>query len=253
VARDEQRREYALTAAQTWNVPAGTRLSTTLLLGRFEDRDLRSNQYGAGVIGGGDIARDVSIDANVQWTRSTGEAQPTVLVGNLGLTWRFARDLQLITQLYRSQTRSDLPLQITSPIDDIVRPPEERINDRGVMVILRYETRAGSMAPPLGGSLGGASGRITGFIFLDANEDGRFTAGEAGAANVTVVLDGRYSVRTDGQGRFEFPSVASGRHFVTVVSDNMPLPWVLFNEGRTEFDVPVRGTVNVDVGAQRMR
>ena len=109
------------------------------------------------------------------------------------------------------------------------------------------------MASPLGGSIGGGAGRVSGVVFLDSNDDGRFAAGELGAANMTVILDGRYSVRTDGQGRFEFPAVAAGRHSIVVVPDNLPLPWMLINEGRTEIDVPVRSTVNVDVGARRMR
>jgi hypothetical protein len=31
------------------------------------------------------------------------------------------------------------------------------------------------------------------------------------------------------------------------------LPWTLINEGRTEVDVPVRGSVNIDISAQRLR
>jgi hypothetical protein len=252
-ARNEPKREYTVTAAQTWNVPAGTRLSTSFLVGRYDDGELSSDQYGVSLFGGGDIARELSLDANVQWLQSTGDAQPTTLIGNLGLTWRFAADFALIATLYRSQTRTDSPLLIQSPIDVIARPPDERINDRGALLILRYETRAGSMAPPLGGMVGGGAGRIAGIVYLDANEDGRFAAGEQGAANVTVILDGRYSARTDGQGRFEFPTVAAGRHTLTVMPDNVPLPWTLINEGRTEVDVPVRGSVNIDISAQRLR
>jgi len=109
------------------------------------------------------------------------------------------------------------------------------------------------MAAPLGGMVGGGAGRIAGIVYLDSNEDGRFAAGEQGAANVTVILDGRYSARTDGQGRYEFPAVAAGRHTLTVMPDNVPLPWALVNEGRTEIDVPVRGSVNIDISLQRLR
>jgi hypothetical protein len=38
-----------------------------------------------------------------------------------------------------------------------------------------------------------------------------------------------------------------------VVPDNLPLPWILANEGRVEFEVPVRETVIVDIAAQRPR
>ncbi|MGH6623227.1 MAG: hypothetical protein ACREBN_04610, partial [Burkholderiaceae bacterium] len=252
-ARNEPKREFTVTASQTWNVPAGTRLSTSFLVGRYDDRELSSNQYGVSLFGGGDIARELSLDANVQWLQSTGDAQPTTLIGNLGFTWRFAADFALIATLYRNQTRSDSPLLIQSPIDVLARPPEERINDRGALLILRYETRAGSMAPPLGGMVGGGAGRIAGVVYLDANEDGRYAAGEQGAANVTVILNGRFSARTDNQGRFEFPAVAAGRHTLTVMPDNVPLPWTLINEGRTEVEVPVRGSVNIDISAQRLR
>ena len=78
-------------------------------------------------------------------------------------------------------------------------------------------------------------------------------AGETGAPNVQVVLDGRYSVQTDAAGRFDFPVVAAGRHVITVISDNLPLPWALANEGRTEVDVGTRDRTNVSIGAQRPR
>lgn len=252
VARNDPQRDYTITLTQTWNTPVGTRLSTSLLGGRYDDGTASSNQYGLGIVGGGDITHELSVDANVQWIRSGGDAQPTILLGNLGFTWRFMPELSLIGTLYQSQTRTDYPLQILSPIDQATLFPDQRINDRGAILILRYETRAGTMAMPLGGSAGGAAGRVAGFVYLDGNEDGRYNAGEQGAANVTVILNGRWSVRTDAQGRFEFPAVVSGHHTITVMPDNLPLPWQLVNDGRTEFDVEVRGTTNVDIAAQRM-
>jgi hypothetical protein len=90
-------------------------------------------------------------------------------------------------------------------------------------------------------------------VFLDANSNGRIDAGEAGAPNVTVVLDGRYSVQTDATGRFDFPVVATGHHVITVVSDNLPLPWALINEGRTEFEVSTRDRTQISIAAQRPR
>jgi len=251
-ARNDPKSDWTLTANQTWSVPAGTRLSTSVLAGRFDDGFSSSSQFGLALFGGGDLANNLSLDANVQWLHSTGDAQPTTLIGNLGVTWRFTQSLSLLATLYRSQTQTR-QLEIISPITALNTTLTDRVNDRGAYVTLRYEVRAGSMASPLGGSIGGGAGRVSGVVFLDSNDDGRFAAGELGAANMTVILDGRYSVRTDGQGRFEFPAVAAGRHSIVVVPDNLPLPWMLINEGRTEIDVPVRSTVNVDVGARRMR
>ena len=100
---------------------------------------------------------------------------------------------------------------------------------------------------------GGASGEIAGVVYLDANNNGRCDAGEAGAPNVTVVLDGRFSVQTDASGRFAFPVVATGRHIITVIPDNLPLPWTLVNEGRAEVAVTTRDRTDIDIAAQRPR
>jgi hypothetical protein len=117
----------------------------------------------------------------------------------------------------------------------------------------RYQQASGSHFAPLGGAPGAGSGGISGIVYLDANSNGRIDAGEAGAPNVTVVLDGRFSVQTDANGRFSFPVVATGHHVITVVSDNVPLPWILVNDGRTEVEVTTRSHTETSIGAQRPR
>jgi hypothetical protein len=101
--------------------------------------------------------------------------------------------------------------------------------------------------------VGSGSGRLSGVVYLDANENGRLDAGEAGAPNVTVVLDGRFSTRTNASGRFEFPAVVAGHHVLTVEQDNLPLPWALVNSGRKEVDVRTRDSSQVDIGAVRLK
>jgi hypothetical protein len=90
-------------------------------------------------------------------------------------------------------------------------------------------------------------------VYLDANYNGHYDAGEAGAPNVTVVLDGRFSVQTDASGRFDFPAVATGHHVISVVPDNLPLPWVLVGDGRAEVVITTRDRTDVNIAAQRMR
>jgi hypothetical protein len=251
------RNEFAVSANQTWNVPAGTRLSTTIAGGRYSSDQLSSSQFGLGLAGGGDIAPNVGIDLNLQWLQTTGEVQPTSLTGNLSLSWRFLPELALIATGYRNQTRTRgtfspfLGVTVPSPID--LQTQLTQVNERGLYLTLRYERRAGSLIAPLGGLAGGGAGTIVGHVFLDGNEDGRFTSLEAAVPNVTVILDGRFSVRTDSNGRFEFPSVAAGRHVITALPDNIPLAWHLMDDGRREVEVPVRGTVNLEVSAQRIR
>ena len=122
-----------------------------------------------------------------------------------------------------------------------------------MFLTFRYRRAAGSHFAPLGGGPGAGSGQITGVVFLDANYNGRSDAGEGGAPNVTVVLDGRFSVQTDASGRFVFPVVATGHHVITVIADNLPLPWTLVNEGRAQFEVTTRDRTEIAIAAQRPR
>ena len=91
-------------------------------------------------------------------------------------------------------------------------------------------------------------------MFLDENGNGVREAAEGAASNVTVVLDGRYSVRTDSLGNFEFARVAVGAHQLQVISDNLPLPWFFDEEGSQRVvQVVVRERTRVDIGALRGR
>ena len=40
---------------------------------------------------------------------------------------------------------------------------------------------------------------------------------------------------------------------ITVVQDNLPLPWTLINDGRTELVVTTRDRTDISIGAQRPR
>jgi hypothetical protein len=131
--------------------------------------------------------------------------------------------------------------------------PVPAVQERGIFLTVRYKRAAGLHFAPLGGGPGAGSGDIAGVVYLDANSDGQFEAGEAGAPNVTVVLDGRFSVQTDANGRFAFPVVVTGHHVIKVSSDNLPLPWTLTDEGRTEVTVSTRTRAEVSIGAQRIR
>src|SRR5207302_2651422 len=104
----------------------------------------------------------------------------------------------------------------------------------------------GSVAGPGAGPVGGVAD-------VGAKESGRYDAGESGAANVTVILDGRFSVRSDPNGRFDFPAVAAGHHVLTVQTDNLPLPWTLTNSGRTEVDVATPHPTRTHIRPLRMK
>jgi hypothetical protein len=164
-----------------------------------------------------------------------------------------AHDWQVLATYYDSRIGSWESLTVTSPLTPPLATPVAALQERGVFLTFRYRRASGSHFAPLGGAPGAGSGEIAGVIYLDANNNGQPDAGEAGAPNVTVVLDGRFSVQTDAAGRFSFPVVATGHHVISVVSDNLPLPWVLIGDGRKEVEVTTRDRTLISIGAQRPR
>jgi hypothetical protein len=253
LARDSRLNDEQITYSQTWNVPANARLGTLIGVGRTEDRTTGAvNRVTASAFGGGEIFSNVSLDGNFSWTRGAGSLDATALYANAALTWHFAPGWSAAASYYASNANTWTPFTVNSPIGDLPKVQAAQ-RDRGAFLSLRYDFAAGSYAVPLGGRPGGGSGRVRGTIYLDANDNGRMDAGESGAPNLTVVLDGRFSVRTDAQGRFEFSVVGPGTHVLKVLEDNLQLPWALKNDGRIEIDVRVRDDTLVDVPAHRAR
>jgi hypothetical protein len=123
--------------------------------------------------------------------------------------------------------------------------------DRSYLVLLRYQFEAGSRDVPLGGGAGAGSGRVEGMVFFDANRNGVQEASEQGVPGVTIYLDNRYAVRTDNQGRFEFPSVATGARSVTLRNETLPLPWNVVDDGQARIEVRLRETIRVQLPVQR--
>jgi hypothetical protein len=250
--------DETVTFDQTWSTPAGVRLSTGVSVERISDAAqdgfLENSTIAAfSVYGGGRLTGRWGVEGNVRWAATVqGRAAPGVSA-NVSMTYDISQHWKLLATYYDSRTGSWTPLTVQSPLTPPVVTTVPAIDERGVFLTLRYQRTAGSHFAPLGGAPGAGSGEISGVVYLDANYNGRIDAGEAGAPNVTVVLDGRFSVETDAQGRFDFPVVATGRHVLTVISDNLPLPWALVNEGRTELDVTTRDRTEVSIGAQRPR
>jgi hypothetical protein len=213
-----------------------------------------STVLGLAAFGGGQFTTNLSVEGNVNWAATVqGRAAPGVSA-NVSLTYRLSPNWEILATYYDNRSGSWTPLTVVSPLTPtLAAAAVPAFDERGVFLTLRYKRASGSHFAPLGGAPGAGSGEIAGVVFLDANNNGRIDAGEAGAPNVTVVLDGRYSVQTDATGRFDFPVVVTGHHVITVVSDNLPLPWALINEGRTEFEVSTRDRTQISIAAQRPR
>lgn len=251
--RGGDREDWQLSLDQDLPMQQGSRLSLSAALGQVSGTGVESSRtWSLAALGGIELGDRLTVDGNARWTDGSG---PDAYRGsdiNLSLNWRMAPRWWLTATIYhnRGEIRSPFQLDPLAPPEQFLRLPTER----SVFLTLRYEKQSGSPAQVLGGPQGSAAGTIRGSVFLDDNEDGVRSASELAAANVTVLLDGRYTVRTDSQGNFEFPRVAVGVHEVTVVPDNLPLPWS-FDAGddRRVVTVRVREDARVDIGATRPR
>ena len=68
-----------------------------------------------------------------------------------------------------------------------------------------------------------------------------------------MLLDGKFATRTNNDGRFEFPFVASGPHSIAVIPDNLALPYSIANEGRRAVVVRTRETTTIEIAAAKQQ
>ncbi len=257
-ARDDVEADATLTLNQGWNTTAGTHLNTSLTYQRSTSTALStsprsSSAASLSINGGGELTPRLSVDGNVRWGAAFSGPGAAAIVANVALTWQMRRDWVLLASYYDYRTGSWASLTVTSPLAPPLATLNPAMSEHGVFLTIRYQRASGAHFVPLGGAAGSGSGRLTGTICLDANNNGRFDAGEGVAPNVTVLLDGRYSTRTDSDGHFEFPAVAAGHHVLTVEPDNLPLPWILADNGRVEVEVRTRDHTDVTIAAHSAR
>jgi hypothetical protein len=244
---DTGERQLQIKFDHDWSHMEDVRLSTSLLFDRDHRLSGESQSQGFAINADWPLQNNLSLNNSFQGRWSTDQTQYTL---NAALTWRISPKWSLQSSIYAIQGTSGAVSLAQSPLT----PPvvaSTTTQDMGVSVILRFDENAGRGRAPVGGAPGSAAGTLMGSVFLDANQDGLRNASEQGAPNVTVVLDGRFSTQTDAQGRFEFAYIAAGAHVLTVISDNLPLPWGLEKEGRTEVRVFTRDTTAVNIGAVR--
>ncbi len=239
-------RQMRLQMDHDWSFVQSMHLSTSLSVERNRNATGITRAWGAAINADWALTPHLSMTHSVQSRWTTDGTQYSL---NTGVNWRLAPHWTLQATAYAIEGNPNNNISLAQSPLILPAVPSTRTRDHGVFVSLRYEDRAGSAGAPVGGSPGSAAGQLSGTVFLDANKNGKRDAAERGAANVTVMLDGRYAVQTDGQGRFDFTYVATGPHVITVVSDNLPLPWILENNGRTEVKVFTRDFTKVDIGA----
>lgn len=232
-----------------WDLKAGAELAAGADWGstRFAD-GLDSTFWSVSATARQSIGDRLSLDATVRRVEGGGDIAVRSTNLNLGAAWELSPRWALTAQMYQNTGSERAPLVL-----DPLAPPGAFLpqpKDRTWFLAVRYQARAGQARGVLGGMPGEASGRLEGQVFLDKNKDGRRNAGEDVLRDVSVVLDGKYSVRTDAQGRFSFGRVAKGSHRLTVVPDNVPLPWVVPDaQAEQQVEVGLRDQVFVAIGA----
>lgn len=244
-----------LAGDQSWALPIGQRLTTSQALS--SNRRDNTSALELAVAGGADVGERLTLDVNAR--ASLPLSSQTARVYNLSASgqWRFARGWSFDAAIGLSRASGLTSPVAVSPIPSLPSAFPSFVlpstSSRDVWLALRYDFQAGSAAVPIGGRAGAGGGIIDGIVYLDDNRNGRFDALEARAPNVTVVLDGRYTTRTDAQGRFQFPFVAPGAHSVIVVSDTLPLPWVMPSADAVRLELAPRETTRIELGATRDR
>ena len=232
----------------------GARLSGSIAYGslRYAGASKPTTTTTLALYGARELTDRLSINGTARWTRGRGEGASRGTELNLGLDWAIRPRWSLTAAIYQSQGSQRSPFVLDPFVTET--PFVSLPRDRSLFLSLRYERSAGHAQAVLGGAPGGPTGAVAGSLFLDDNGDGVRSASEQAASNVTVLLDGRFAARTDSLGNFEFPLVATGSHTLTVVPDNLPLPWFIDETAaQRSVQVHVRETSRIDVGALRQR
>ena len=257
-SQDNSGKDTVLTLDQSWKMRVGMRLSTSISLERLRQSGLAVGQVaqdhtalGFSLFGGGELTSRLALDSNIRWEHALQGVNAPAISANVALTWQLSPLWSLLGTLYESRTGAWSSITIASPLAPPSALTTPANDDRGLFLTVRYQRAGGAHFAPLGGPPGTGWGQVSGTVYQDANKNGQLDAGEIGAPHITVLLDGRYSVQTDAQGHFEFPAVASGHHVLTAVADNLPLPWMIPGDNRTEITVETRQHTLQDIGAQK--
>lgn len=240
-----------LTLSQNWQLPASSRLNTSVYTEVDNNDDQRIHHIGASLNGGSDLFNNISWNGNLSYDKSSGSGSTQTVSANLDLTARINAHWSLVASYLESRNKTSSPFIIQPLIP--VQSNTEVSTGSAFFVTIRYETRGGTSSAPLGGASGSAAGSISGYLYLDANDNNNPDANEEPAQNITILLDGKFSTRTNALGRFEFPLVATGNHTITVVADNLPLPWLISEAGNQTVTVNTRETIYINIPASRLK
>jgi len=218
-----------------WRMPQSLRLNTEILLEegqRFIDDRGRQE---ASIMFRQNLTDNISWGINTSAFRNTGDRLPsTTGVGiSADARWKFLRDWYVSMSLVHNTTMIDNDSGLSGFNDN----PKAN----SIWLTLGYARTSGQPYASFGRSNGGVgSGSIEGEVFYDENGDSIRQPGERPAVGLTVLLDGRYEARTDSRGRYMFQPVHTGTHGVALITEDVPLPWGIYDEAPRAVRVNLR-------------
>lgn len=238
-----------LGADHAWH-STSTRLLTTSL--GWQDSRIagsRSGEWSWGVLFSDTPLSRLQVDLSLNGTLGP---QRRSWFADAAAQWQLHRDWSLVLRYARAGAMQRSP-EVASPLETALTSPATSTQQRFAQLLLRFQAQAGVVVAPLGGRASDGAGDIQGTVYLDANANGRQDPSEAGAADVVVVLDGRYVTRTDSRGHYGFGPVAAGRHTLQVQTETVPLPWAPPQPGLQTVWVPVRSVARAPLGLSPLR
>ncbi len=220
-------------------------MSTSLLHETESGLDESEDRSEASLLVRHNISADLSWNGDVSYVhldRDIGDNQDSYNA-SLSLAWNFLPHWDISLRATWNKVDDDIVLVSSTDLDD----------EKTLLLNVRYSKSSGRPFTHAGYDTDNKGfGKIVGTVFFDGNGDGIRQAGERVAAGVFVYLDRRHQAVTDRDGRYEFESVTSGKHNVTLAQEDLPLPWGLLDEAPLEVQVGVRQSSTVDFGLRKI-
>ncbi|HEY8370384.1 MAG TPA: OmpA family protein, partial [Thermodesulfobacteriota bacterium] len=197
------------------------------------------------------VSANLFVRGEAEVTRTDHAGTRTVRTGATGSVGYRHRYFDAYLDLRRSWTT-------TETIDGIAGETTISRTDDGVYLRVAVPLRWGQPTPPPLGRQAAADddgwGTIEGRVYVDEDGDGVPDPGEPGVNGLSVILDGLPGtvVRTDEEGRFAYPRVASGLHSVRVIVRRLPADFDLVSPQLVEVTVVRRATAHVSFAVQRL-
>ncbi len=228
--------QYGLLWDQVWDIPFVRRLNTDIEYLSNEDESDEISMR---------LAVEKSIGSNLWFSAAAqyihileqDHGQGDASNASIAINWQLNRNWKLSLSADQSRNRFET-------IDSVDTTTESQ----SMLLSFSYALSGPRRQPPTLGrrtsSIG--HGGISGRVFLDENQNGRYDLNETPIKDIVVILDGRFQTETDANGRFDYWPVAAGDHFVMIGVEDVPLPWGLEDDKPQKVFVSVRSQGIVD-------